>query len=142
MTVNPAQITRHHLANQAAPAYSLIRKRCACGKASTAKQLAHHGKCAACALAAVRDAIMPGDFSKLQHMLGAVDGRPKYHWGLRNYYCASVSGAAHQAMQRLADAGLVTAGHESETQVYFHATRLGCKAAGLNGAGIKLAMED
>ena len=142
MTVNPAQITRHHLANQAAPAYSLIRKRCACGKASTAKQLAHHGKCAACALAAVRDAIMPGDFSKLQHMLGAVDGRPKYHWGLRNYYCASVSGAAHQAMQRLADAGLVTAGHESETQVYFHATRLGCKAAGLNGAGIKRAMED
>ena len=142
MTVNPAQITRHHMANQAAPAYSLIRKLCACGKASAAKQLAQHGKCAACALAAVRDAILPGDFAKLQHMLGAVPERRKYHWGLRNYYCANISGAAREAMQRLVDAGLAMAGHESETQAYFHATRLGCKAAGLDCAGIKRAMED
>ena len=49
MTVNPAQITRHHLANQAAPAYSLIRKRCACGKAGTARQLAQYGRCVKCA---------------------------------------------------------------------------------------------
>lgn len=142
MIANPAQITRHHLANQAAPDFSLIRKVCACGKASTAKQLARHGKCAACALAAVRDAIMPGDFAKLQHMLGAVKQYPKSKWGWRNYYCANISGAAWEAMQRLVDAGLVTAGHESDTNAYFHATRLGCKAAGLDGAGIKRAMED
>ncbi|WP_338678944.1 hypothetical protein OPV09_17595 [Janthinobacterium sp. TB1-E2] len=142
MITNPAQTIRHHLANQAAPAYSLIRKVCACGKASTAKQLAQHGKCATCALAAVRAAIMPGDFAKLQHMLGAVQGKRKNRWGYRNYYCANISGAAREAMQRLADAGLVIAGHESETQAYFHATRLGCKAAGLDAAGIKRAMED
>ncbi|WP_426072222.1 hypothetical protein [Janthinobacterium sp. DSP2-3-3] len=142
MIANPAQITRHHLANQAAPAYSLIRKVCACGKASIAKQLAQHGKCAACALTAVRAAIMPGDFAKLQHMLGAVQGKPKNRWGYRNYYCANSSGAAREAMQRLVDAGLAAAGHESDTQAYFHATHLGCKAAGLDAPGIKRAMED
>ncbi|MGK5049498.1 hypothetical protein ACQ4WP_26920 [Janthinobacterium sp. GB4P2] len=141
MITNPAQITRHHLANQTAPAYSLIRKVCACGKASTAKQLAQHGKCAACALAAVRDAIMPGDFAKLRHMLGAVKGKPKYYWGLRNYFAAG-SGQQHEAMQRLVAAGLATAGRVAGDMTYFHATRLGCKAAGLDAAGIKRAMED
>ncbi len=141
MITNPAQITRHHLANQAAPAYSLIRKVCACGKASTAKQLAQHGKCAACALVDVRDAIMPGDFAKLQHMLGAVQGKPKNHWGYRNYFAAS-SGQQHESMQRLVAAGLATAGRAANEMTYFHATRLGCKAAGLDAAGIKRAMED
>ncbi|MDQ4625039.1 hypothetical protein [Janthinobacterium lividum] len=142
MIANPAQVTRHHMANQAAPAFSLIRKVCACSKASTAKQLAQHGKCAVCALAAVRAEIMPGDFAKLQHMLGAVKQYPKSKWGWRNYYCANISGAAREAMQRLVDAGLATAGHESGTQANFHATRLGYKAAGLDAAGIKRAMED
>ena len=132
---------RHHLANQAAPDFSLIRKVCACGKASTAKQLAQHGKCAACALAAVRDAIMPGDFAKLQHMLGAVKQYPKSKWGWRNYYAAG-GGQAHEAMQRLVSAGLAAAGRAANEMTYFHATRLGCKAAGLDGAGIKRAMED
>ena len=141
MIANPAQITRHHLANQAAPAYSLIRKVCTCGKASTAKQLAQHGKCAACALAAVRDAIMPGDFAKLQHMLGAVQGKPKNRWGYRNYFAAG-SKQQHDAMQRLMAAGLATAGRAANEMTYFHATRLGCKAAGLDGAGIKRALED
>jgi len=45
MIANPAQITRQHLANQAAPAYSLIRKRRACGRASTARQLGQYGRC-------------------------------------------------------------------------------------------------
>lgn len=141
MTVNPAQITRHHMANQAAPAYSLIRKLCACGKASAAKQLAQHGKCAACALAAVRSAILPGDFAKLQHMLGAVKQYPKCKWGWRNYFAAG-SGQQHEAMQRLVAAGLVTAGRAANEMTYFHSTRLGCRAAGLDGAGIKRAMED
>ncbi len=141
MIANPAQIIRHHIANQVAPAYSLIRKVCACGKASAAKQLAQHGKCATCALTTVRDAIMPGDFAKLQHMLGAVKQHPKYKWGWRNYFAAG-SGQQHEAMQRLVAAGLVTAGRACGDMTYFYATRLGCKAAGLNAAGIKRAMED
>ena len=132
---------RHHLANQVAPTYSLIRKVCTCGKASTAKQLLQHGKCAACALAAVRAAILPGDFVKLQHMLGAVEQYPKSKWGWRNYFAAG-SGQQHEAMQRLVAAGLAMAGRAANEMTYFHATRLGCKAAGLDGAGIKRAMED
>lgn len=138
-----SRVDRRHFSNlTASEPVSLIAKRCHCGKRTTAKQLAQHGKCAACALAAVRDAIMPGDFAKLQHMLGAVKQYPKSKWGWRNYYCANTSGAAREAMQRLISAGLATAGHESDTLTYFHATRLGCKAAGLDAAGIKRAMED
>lgn len=132
---------QHRAIAKEAPPSVLIRKRCACGKASTAKQLSQHGKCAACALAAVRDAIMPGDFAKLQHMLGAVKQYPKSKWGWRNYYAAG-GGQTHEAMLRLVAAGLVTAGRAANEMTYFHATRLGCKAAGLNGAGIKRAMED
>ena len=141
MIYDLARVERHHLANQAAPTYSLIRKACSCGKATTAKQLVQHGKCAACALAAVRAAIMPDDFAKLQHMLGAVQGKPKNRWGYRNYFAAG-SGQQQEAMQRLVAAGLATAGRAANEMTYFHATRLGCKAAGLDGAGIKRAMED
>ena len=141
MIANPAQTARHHLANQAAPAFSLIRKVCACSKATTAKQLSQHGKCAACALAAVRAAIMPGDLAKLQHMLGAVQQYPKTKWGWRNYFAAG-SGQQHEAMQRLVAAGLATAGRVTGDMTYFHSTRLGCRAAGLDGAGIKRAMGD
>jgi hypothetical protein len=45
-------------------------------------------------------------------------------------------------MQRLVAAGLATTGRMTGDMTYFHATRLGCKAAGLDGAGIKRAMED
>ena len=141
MMYDLARNDRAHSANQAAPDFSLIRKLCACGKASTAKQLAQHGKCAACALASVRDAIMPGDFAKLQHMLGAVQQYPKSKWGWRNFFAAG-SGQQHEAMQRLVAAGLATAGRACGDMTYFYATRLGCKAAGLDGAGIKRAMED
>jgi len=105
MIAYPAQITRHHLANQAAPAYSLNCKVCACGKASTAKQLAQQGKCSACVLAAVRDAIMPGDFAKLQHMLGAVEQYPECKCGWRNYFAAG-SDQQDESMQRFVGAGL------------------------------------
>ena len=141
MMYDLARVERQHLANQAAPAYSLIRKVCACGKASTAKQLAQHGKCAACALSVVRENILPGDFAKLQHMLGAVTHDPKSKWGWRNYFAAG-SGQQHEAMQRLVAAGLATAGRAANEMTYFYATRLGCKAAGLDAAGIKRAMED
>ena len=141
MIYDLARVERQHLANIKGPAFSLIRKVCACGKTSTAKQLAQHGKCAACALTAVRDAIMPGDLAKLQHMLGAVKQYPKSKWGWRNYYAAG-GGQAREAMQRLVASGLATAGRATNEMTYFHATRLGCKAAGLDGAGIKRAMED
>lgn len=141
MMYDLARVERQHLANKKGPVFSLIRKLCACGKASTAKHLAQHGKCAACALAAVRAAILPGDFAKLQHMLGAVQGKPKYRWGYRNYFAAG-SVQQHEAMQRLVAAGLATAGRAANEMTYFHATRLGCKAAGLDAAGIKRAMED
>ena len=49
MMYDPAHIERQHLANQAVPAYSLIRKVCVCGKASTARQLAQYGRCVKCA---------------------------------------------------------------------------------------------
>ena len=87
------------------------------------------------------DPIMPGDFAKLQHMLGAVRGKPKNRWGYRNYFAAG-SGQQHEAMQRLVAAGLAAAGRAANEMTYFHATRLGCKVAGLDGAGIKRAMED
>jgi hypothetical protein len=142
MMYDLARAERQHraIANEK-PAPTLARKACACGKRTTAKQLAQHGKCAACALAAVRDAIMPGDFAKLQHMLGAVQGKSKNRWGYRNYFAAG-SGQQHEAMQRLVAAGLATSGRAANEMTYFHATRLGCKAAGLDGAGIKRAMED
>ena len=53
MIANPAQTERHHLANQAAPVFSLVRKRCA-GKASTARQLGQYGCCIACKKAVER----------------------------------------------------------------------------------------
>ena len=122
------------------PAPILVRKACSCGNRTTAKQLTQHGKCAACALAAVRAAIMPGDLAKLQHMLGAGKQYPKCKWGWRNYFAAG-SGQQHEAMQRLVAAGLATAGRLVGGMTYFYATRLGCKAAGLDAAGIKRAME-
>lgn len=142
MIYDLARTERQHraIANEK-PAPKLVRKVCACGKASTAKQLAQHGKCGACALAAVRAAIMPGDFAKLQHMLGAVQQYPKSKWGWRNYFAAG-SFQQHEAMQRLVAAGLATAGRACGDMTNFYATRLGCKAAGLDGAGIKRAMED
>lgn len=140
MMYDLARVERQHLANKKGPVFSLVHKRCACGKASTAKQLAQHGICAACALAAVRTDILPGDFAKLQHMLGAVKQYPKSKWGWRNYFAAG-SGQQHEAMQRLVNMGLATAGRAANEMTYFHATRLGCKAAGLDGAGIKRAME-
>lgn len=89
----------------------------------------------------VSSEIQPGDFAKLQHMLGAVKGKPKHCWGLRNYFAAG-SFSQHEAMQRLVAAGLAEVGRVTGNMTYFHATRLGCRAAGLDGAGIKRAMED
>lgn len=48
MMYDLARTERQHLANNKSPVYSLIRKRCACGKASTARQLGQYGSCVTC----------------------------------------------------------------------------------------------
>lgn len=133
---------RHHLAVKNERAAGIcIPKRCSCGKACTSKQLAQHGKCVACVQTAFIATIRPDDMAKLRHMLGAVPGRyAKSRWGWRNYYLAA--GASIDAMRRLAASGLVTEGRSEGAEIYFHATTTGCKAAGLDRAGITQAMKD
>jgi hypothetical protein len=137
------QVDRHHQVNinESAPPV-LIPKRCACGKAATAKQLGQHGKCVACQLTDRVATLHPGDIDKLKHALGANSRYPQSKWGFRNYYCAARGGASEEAMRRMVAAGFMTAGYESETQAYFHATKAGCKLAGLNSAGVRRALED
>lgn len=48
MMYDLARTERQHLANSKGPDYSLIRKRCACGKASTSRQLGQYGRCVTC----------------------------------------------------------------------------------------------
>ncbi|WP_176461095.1 hypothetical protein [Janthinobacterium sp. PC23-8] len=48
MMYDLARVERQHLDNNKAPVFSLIRKRCACGKASTARQLRQYGRCITC----------------------------------------------------------------------------------------------
>lgn len=143
MIYDDSRNERWHRAIQAESAPPvLISKRCACGKAAPAKQLVQHQKCVACLLADRVATLHDGDLKKLQHALGVMEGRPKSKWGFRNYYCASRGGQAEAAMRRLVDGGFMHAGHESETQAYFHATKAGCKLSGLDAAGARRALED
>lgn len=49
MTPDLSFVTRQYLAiAREKPPVSLIRKRCACGKACHAKQLVQYGRCVAC----------------------------------------------------------------------------------------------
>lgn len=50
MMYDLARTERQHraLANNNGPVFSLIRKRCACGKATTARQLGQYGSCVTC----------------------------------------------------------------------------------------------
>lgn len=48
MMYDLARVERQHQANKKGPVFSLIRKRCACGKVSTARQLRQYGRCIAC----------------------------------------------------------------------------------------------
>ena len=48
MMYDLARVERQHLANKKGPVFSLIRKRCACGKASTVRQLDQYGRCITC----------------------------------------------------------------------------------------------
>lgn len=143
MIYDLSRVERQHLAiNREAATSVMVAKRCACDRTTTAKQLAQHGKCVACKLADRVATLHPGDIDKLMHALGATPQRPQSKWGFRNYYCAARGGAAEESMRRMVAAGFMVAGHESETQVNFHATKSGCKLAGLNSAGVRRAFED
>ena len=48
MIYDLARVERQHKANNKGPVYSLIRKRCTCGKATTARQLRQYGRCITC----------------------------------------------------------------------------------------------
>lgn len=111
-------------------------KRCTCGAKVTARQLGQHGKCEHCRLTV---GLADGDLDKLRHMLGATAHHPKAHWGFRNHYLCNVQDRA--AMERLVAAGLARAGEQLLRTQYFHATRDGCRAAGLDRSGIARALE-
>jgi len=130
---------RQHLAiNRETASMSLDLKRCACGKRTIAKQLAQHGKCLACLFDARVATLQPGDVDLVRHMLGATPRRPASHWGFRNHYVANRRDL--DAMQRLEAAGFVTAGAQLLQLRYFHATKDGCKLAGLNAARTREAL--
>jgi len=137
MIYDLARAERQHLAiNKESAPPSLIHKPCPCGKAITARQLSQQGKCDHCRLTA---GSAEGDLDKLRHMLGATAHHPKTHWGFRNHYLCNVQDRA--AMERLVAAGLARAGEQLLRTQYFHATRNGCRAAGLERSGIAHALE-
>lgn len=80
----------------------------------------------------------------LTHMLGAGFHIRKRQHGYRNHFCAAIGGAHYVAMIEMEAAGLVTAGHKINDggDQYFHATREGCRVAGLGKAATKRAMEE
>ena len=126
---------QHRAINTESAPPSLIPKRCSCGKSITARQLSQHGKCEHCRLTA---GLAEGDLDKLRHMLGATSHDAKTKWGFRNHYCCGKQD--RDAMERLVAAGLAERGAVQLTSQYYHATMNGCRAAGLDRAGIARAM--
>jgi len=125
---------QHRAINKESAPPSLIPKRCACGQAIKARQLAQHGKCEHCRLTA---GLEEGDLDKLRHMLGAAlnsAAKP----GHRNHYLCNVQD--REAMERLVTAGLAVRGEVLLRTQYYHATRDGCRAAGLDRSGIARAL--
>lgn len=78
------------------------------------------------------------DMNNLRHMLGIGRHIPKKQWGFRNYFAAAISDMP--SMTRLELAGLVRRGRPYEDAYYFHATEVGCVAAGLNGKQMREAV--
>ena len=70
------------------------------------------------------------DMENLRHMLGISQRTPRNQWGYRNYYASSISDMP--SMARLETAGLVRRGRPYEDAYYFHATKAGCLAVGLD----------
>jgi hypothetical protein len=133
------QVDRHHQVNinESAPP-SLIPKRCACGKAATAKQLDQHGKCVACQLADRVATLQPEDLEILRHMLGATPHHPVARWGFRNEYLCNHRD--RPSIMRLVAAGFVRVGSSLLHMHYFHATDAGCRLAGLSAKRAAVAL--
>ncbi|MRW88840.1 hypothetical protein GJ699_02455 [Duganella sp. FT80W] len=125
---------QHRAIQKEKPGPVLESKQCPCGKNITARQLAQYGKCEHCRLTA---GLEEGDLDKLLHMLGAA-GNSAAKPGFRNHYLCNVQDRA--AMERLVAAGLALAGEQLLQTQYYHATRDGCRAAGLDRSGIARAL--
>ena len=71
----------------------------------------------------------------IQHSTGANPERyDKSKHGFRNHFCAAVGSEDHATMKDMVEAGLMEEGrklNEGRMQ-YFHATKEGCRAAGLS----------
>lgn len=137
MIHDPSTTERIHRANLAETPVTLIPKRCTCGRAASAKQLAQHQRCAACLWDARVATLQDGDLGILRWMLGVAQS-PRQQWGCRNHYLANRQDLA--ALQRLEAAGFVRQGEQVLKLRYFHATSAGCKVAGLNAKRTEVAM--
>ena len=80
------------------------------------------------------------EMDNLQHMLGVRSHVHKRDWGFRNYYCASIGSKQEQELLHLVQVGFVMEGYRDEINVFFHATELGCFAAGLSNLQTKRAL--
>ena len=79
------------------------------------------------------------DMQNLRHMLGAGSHIKKRNWGYRNHFAPA--GDDVQSMLRLESAGLVIKGKPYHETYYYHATKAGCEAAGLEPYQIQKALE-
>ncbi|KQQ40440.1 hypothetical protein ASF61_06715 [Duganella sp. Leaf126] len=130
---------RHRAIANEKPAPVLRPQRCACGKAAPAKQLVQHQHCVACLFAARVATLQDDDLDVLHHMLGATGHHPQSRWGFRNEYLANRRDLL--ALERLVAGGFVRAGTMLLDLRYFHATRDGCKLAGLSAVAARHALE-
>lgn len=77
-------------------------------------------------------------------MLGIRAGVKRAHWGYRNFYCANILSNQHDELCEMAAIGLVVPGAfiSGGAYQYFHATRAGCEAVGLNESATRKALHD
>jgi hypothetical protein len=140
MIYDLSRIERQHRAiSTEKPAPVLESKRCACGKAAPAKVLTQYGKCHGCQLADRIATLHDGDLDILRHMVGATPHHPRARWGFRNEYLVNRRDVG--AMMRLLSIGFVRTGNSLlKHLMYFHATDLGCRVAGLDAKRARVAV--
>lgn len=73
--------------------------------------------------------ITADDLDLLRHALGAEPERSRKSWGFRNYFCA---GGPDAGWERLVAAGFArNCGAHGAGDIYYAATRDGCRAVGM-----------
>lgn len=88
------------------------------------------------------DKLTVEDLDNLRHMLGATPPANAASIGYRNHFYIDKN---DPSMLRLEEHGFVkrgSAGLGAEGEIYFHATRDGCKAAGVTAKQIARALKD